>query len=105
MPSPAGHPYAGKLRIESNNSTAISRSLCDNAARRARAHPTIPIVTYTIGLGAGVDGNLLRRMANDLASPTYDNTKLSGLYVPAPTLADISTAYARIAGEVLRLAQ
>ena len=102
---PAGHPYAGRLRIETQDSNALTRILCDNAARRARDHPTLQIVTYTIGLGNFVDHELLRRMANDLASPTYDNTRRNGLYVHAPTIAEIGVAYSRIASEVLRLAQ
>jgi hypothetical protein len=63
------------------------------------------MVTYSIGLGSSIDHNLLRRMANDLQSPIYDNTKINGLYVHAPTITDINTAYARIASEILRLAQ
>jgi hypothetical protein len=104
---PAGNPYGGKIRIDRGMSTIapVSRNLCDNAARRARNDTTFNIVTYVIGLGSSVDHNLLRRMANDLSSPTYDNTKVAGLYGHAPTLADIGAAYARIAGEVLRLSQ
>ena len=103
---PAGSPYAGKIRIDRglNVVAAVGYNLCDNAARRARNHPTLQIITYSIGLGS-VDHDLLRRMANDLTSPTYDNTKLNGLYVFAPTIAEIGDAYARIAAEVLRLAK
>jgi hypothetical protein len=80
-------------------------NLSDNAAAAARNHPDLGIVTYAIGLGSGVDHNLLRRMSNDLASPIYDSTRVNGIYVHAPTTAQIGAAYARIASEILRLAQ
>ncbi|MCP2937782.1 hypothetical protein NK983_34305, partial [Salmonella enterica subsp. enterica serovar Typhimurium] len=58
---------------------------------------------YTLGLGTGVDATLLRRMANDPASPIYDSTKQIGLYAYAPNAADLSRAFAQIASEILRL--
>ena len=103
---PATHPYAGQIRVDSpNNIARVSMNLSDNAAAAARNHPDLGIVTYAIGLGSGVDHNLLRRMSNDLASPIYDSTKVNGIYVHAPTTAQIGAAYARIASEILRLAQ
>ncbi|MCX6587512.1 MAG: VWA domain-containing protein [Acidobacteria bacterium] len=102
---PSTNPYAGKIRIDVGQTSPVAMNLCDNAAKRARDHATLKMVTYAIGLGSNIDHNLLRRMANDLQSPIYDNTKVNGLYVHAPTITDISTAYARIASEILRLAQ
>ena len=103
---PATHPYAGQIRVDSpNNIARVSMNLSDNAAAAARNHPNLGIVTYAIGLGSGVDHNLLRRMSNDLVSPIYDNSKVNGIYVHAPTTAQIGAAYARIASEILRLAQ
>jgi hypothetical protein len=79
-------------------------NLSDNVAAMARNNPTLPVVTYTIGLGTLVDHDILRRMANDPTSPSYDSSRVSGLYVYAPTVDQINAAYARIASEVLRLA-
>jgi hypothetical protein len=82
-------------------------NLADNAAATARGNSTINVVTYTIGLGGngGVDDVLLKRMANDPLSNIYDNTKPDGLYVYAPNSSQLNSAFARIAGEILRLAQ
>jgi len=104
----AGHAYAGFLRLERpSNIAQIGINLADNAAAAARNNTALGVVTYTIGLGSngGVDDTLLERMANDLASPIYDNTKVNGLYIYAPSSADLGNAFARIASEILRLAQ
>ena len=104
----AGHPYAGFLRLDRpENIARIAINLADNAAAAARNNATLNVVTYTIGLGSngGVDGILLERMANDLASPIYDNTKANGIYIFAPNSADLGGAFAKIASEILRLAQ
>ena len=100
-----GHPYTGQVRLDTpNNLSRVAMNLSVNAAAAARNNPTIPVVTYTIGLGTLVNHDILLRMANDTASPTYDNTKINGLYIYAPSANQISAAYARIASEVLRLA-
>lgn len=52
-----------------------------------------------------MDDTLLKRMANDLTANNYDNTKVNGLYVYAPNSRDLNQAFARIAGENLRLGQ
>jgi Flp pilus assembly protein TadG len=104
----AGHAYQGFLRLDRpNNIARIGMNLADNAATVARNNADLGIVTYTIGLGSngGVDDELLERMANDLNSSSYDNTKVNGLYIFAPTSSDLGNAFARIASEILRLAQ
>jgi len=104
----AGHAYAGFLRLERpENIAKIGMNLADNAAAAARNNTALGVVTYTIGLGSngGVDDTLLQRMANDLDSPIYDNTKVNGIYIYAPSSADLGNAFARIASEILRLAQ
>ncbi|MBL8238413.1 MAG: VWA domain-containing protein [Bryobacterales bacterium] len=89
------------------NITRVAMNLADNAAATARANTTINPVTYTIGLGGngGVDEGLLKRMANDPGSAVHDATKTDGLYVYAPNSSDLNQAFARIASEILRLAQ
>lgn len=106
---PGSNPtYSGKKRIDTPiNIQRIAMNLADNAAATARGNSTINVVTYTIGLGGngGVDDVLLKRMANDPLSNIYDNTKPDGLYVYAPNSSQLNSAFARIAGEILRLAQ
>jgi hypothetical protein len=106
---PASNPtYSGKKRIDTPiNIQNIAMNLADNAAAAARNNSTLNVVTYTIGLGSngGVDDVLLKRMANDPLSNIYNNAKPDGLYVYAPNSAALNSAFARIAGEILRLAQ
>lgn len=61
------------------------------------------VIIFTIGLG-DVDDVLLRRMANDPAANNYNSTLPAGIYVYAPTAADLDQAFTRVASEILRLA-
>ena len=100
--------YSGYPRNDDADSVEnIGYNLAVNAAATARNNSTLNVVTYTIGLGSngGVDGDFLLRMSNDLASPTFDNTKSAGLYVFAPNSTDLNQAFARVASAVLRLSQ
>ena len=101
-------PYSGQLRIDDpTNLTNVPNNTAVNAATTARNNTNLNVVTYAIGLGSngGVDTDFLLRMTNDLASPTFDNTKAAGLYVYAPNSTDLNQAFARVASEILRLAQ
>ena len=100
--------YVGKVRIDdTSNMSDVGYNTAVNAATIARNNSTLNVVTYSIGLGSngGVDADFLKRMSNDLASPTFDNTKAPGLYVFAPNSTDLNQAFARVASEILRLAQ
>ena len=100
--------YVGKLRIDdTTNLDNVAYNTAVNAATVARNNATLNVLTYTIGLGSngGVDADFLMRMSNDLASPTFDNTKVPGLYVFAPNSTDLNQAFARVASEILRIAQ
>jgi hypothetical protein len=105
----SGHSgYPNRMRLDRPiNIQNVAMNLADNAAALARSHPSLIIVTYTLGLGSngGVDDVLLRRMANDPDSPIFDSTKPDGLYVYAASPAELNVAFARIASEILRLAQ
>ncbi|MBM3812431.1 MAG: VWA domain-containing protein [Acidimicrobiia bacterium] len=103
-------PYAGKVRIDqqSNQQNAAINAV-DNAAQRIRnntLHPSIDTVIYSIGLGGAgeAEHDLLRRISNDIASPIYNANKPLGLYVYAPTSAELTAAFVRIASEILRYA-
>jgi hypothetical protein len=97
-----------------------STNAADNAAFRIRAaaSPNTGGVTgltalsnvliLTIGLGNSTypaNGDLLERIANDPRGSSYDSTKPAGLYVSAPTAADLGAAFAAVASEILRLAK
>lgn len=81
----------------------------DNAATRIRNDASLTPVFYVIGLGGndseGIDHQFLQRVANVPDSVIYDSTKPQGLYIYSPTTAQLSDAFARVASEILRLAQ
>ena len=62
---------------------------------------------YAIGYigSTGIDDGLLRRIANDKSSSSYDATKPTGLFVPASNPNALSAAFDTIASVILRLAQ
>jgi Flp pilus assembly protein TadG len=104
-------PYAGVARDGSNNvvftqanSDAISQNAADDAARQIRRDG---IFVYTIGLdgNGGVDNTLLRRFANDPASPIYSSSEPSGKYYYSPNAGQLGAAFNSIASEILRLAR
>lgn len=98
-------PYAGRIRPDTPAAVgAASTNATDNAAKRIRQNMSMPTIFYVIGLG-DVDSTLLKRVANDPSSPTYDRNEPTGLYVYAPDKTQLNQAFARIASEILRLAQ
>jgi len=80
----------------------------DNAAQRARvdaASLNMPYVVYTIGLGSGVNHELLRRVANDTFAAAYQTTYSAGLYEYSPDATELNQAFATIAADILRLSK
>ena len=80
----------------------------DDAARRIRLDATLTPVIYAIGYNGGSevpDTILMKRIANvnDPANTAYDSSKPAGLYVMAPTTAQIAAAFGQVASEILRL--
>jgi Flp pilus assembly protein TadG len=102
-------PYQGKIRIDKPITVGdASMNAVDDAALTARNNTDLGVVTYSIALGdediaEAPDNVLLMRMANDPVSPTFDNTKLPGLFVFAPDNTQLHQAFARIASEILRI--
>jgi hypothetical protein len=63
------------------------------------------VIIYSIGLG-DVDPTFLRRVANDPASDDYVAAgQTEGLYVFAPTPAQLQQAFQTVANEIFRLIQ
>ncbi len=95
-----------RYAISRNNMITAAYNVLDNVAAMAR-NDSRKIVVYSIGLGSiGTDNEtLLKRVANDLDSPVYDDTKPTGLYVYAPDSSALASAFYQIASEILRLAR
>ncbi len=109
--SASASAYAAVARDSSNqitftqkNSDAISQNAADDAARQIRNDG---IVIYTIGLDGdgGVDGTLLRRFANDPASPIYNSSQIAGKYYYSPNAGQLGAAFNSIASEILRISR
>ena len=108
-----GHVYANKISVnDTTNMMNATIVALDNMGTRIRNNAlasNISTVVYTIGLAdvasVSYGHTLLKRVANDPTSPTYNPNKLSGLYTYAPTAADLNAAFVRIAAEILRIAQ
>jgi hypothetical protein len=97
--------YSGFIRPDRPRAIQdAAGNAADSLASRVRLDTTLGPVIYTIGLGS-VDATLLRRMANDPASPIHDSTKQVGMYAYAPDATQLSRAFAQIASEILRLAR
>jgi hypothetical protein len=66
------------------------------------------VIIYSVGLGNApypLSIPLLERVSNDPRSNIYNSNQPAGLFVLAPTSADIDSAFAAIASEILRLAK
>lgn len=103
--------YSGKIRPDKPDAIGkASKNAADNAARRMRQDPNLSVVIYTIGLGdpnsgAPPDEDFMKRVANDPSSPVYVPNEPTGLYVFAPNNTQLNQAFARVASEILRIAQ
>lgn len=85
-----------------------SWNAADKAARQIRYDANLGILIYSIGLFGGTeppDSVLMMRMSNikNAQNTTYDATLPEGLYVQAPSTADLNAAFAKVASEILRL--
>jgi hypothetical protein len=98
-------PYAGKAQVTDAALENASINALDNAAARIRADQNFGVVIYSIGLGGAGEAEhvLLQRVSNDQASPIYNSSRPTGLYVYSPTPAELNDAFYRIASEILRL--
>lgn len=98
------------------NATAAALNIADSAASRIRSGTTDPVsgkslsnvLIFSIGLGNAAvpfSPTFLERVSNDPRSPIYDSSEAAGLYVYAATSADLQSAFAAVASEILRLAK
>jgi hypothetical protein len=91
------------------NVTNAGLNLLDDAANRIRGDATFKPLIYVIGLGNNPglppDQVLMARIANDPNSPSFNSNQQAGLFVFSPTVAELHSAFMRIASQVLHLAQ
>lgn len=89
-----------------DNTAAAIRS-DSNLANRVGDTQNMKVAIYVIGyLGnGGADDGLLRRVANDQSSSSFDATKPIGRYIPASDTVALANAFNSVASSVLRLAQ
>jgi Mg-chelatase subunit ChlD len=84
-----------------------SLNAADSAVRRIREDTSLDVVIYAIGYDGGnekPDEVWLKRISNDPGSADYNPSHPAGMYVNAPTPAEFSAAFAKVASEILRLA-
>jgi len=102
------------------NADNMAQNAADDAATQIRAGATesgpLPnagrhlsnVIIYSVGLGNApypLSVPLLERISNDPRSTIHSSSEPDGLFVLAPTTADINAAFASIASEILRIAK
>ena len=104
-------PYNGRIRqdVQLTRENAAINAV-DDAAQRIRDkvdNPNVTVVVHAIGLGdVGAEQHeLLKRIANATDSPIHTVNAPTGMYVYAPTAAQLMSAFQKIGGEVLRLSK
>jgi Flp pilus assembly protein TadG len=110
---PAATNHSGGHIVANDRQTIENAGInaLDNAAQNARidaAANNIPFIVYTIGLGnapGGVNDVLLQRLANDANSATHQAAYTTGLYMYSPDTAHLSSAFATIASDILRISK
>lgn len=107
----------GNIVIDAKGQNIVNASVnaADSMGLRIRQGAVLPGVgggipnvrLYSIGLGnsGGVADDFMERIANDPRASNYDKNSPQGQYIYAPTSADISDAFTRVASEILRLAK
>jgi len=106
FPNDGVHFYPGKIRPDvPQNMVYTAFNAADNAAYNIRSDTTYKPVIYSIGLGSDVNDDFMERVANDPRASSYDASKAAGLYIKAPTPAQLQSAFQQIASQILRISQ
>jgi len=97
-----------------NNAARNLVEIIGNAAR-SDAGGDYPIRIYTIGMGELVryklgtrqemSEEILKRIANDVTSPDFNETQLEGKYYYAKTAADVGPAFQALQNQIIRLSK
>jgi Flp pilus assembly protein TadG len=100
--------YHWGLAIWNAADSAAQRIRTDaNLSSRAGDLQSMQIAIYTIGYtgNGGTDDGLLKRIANDKTSTSYDATQPTGQYISASDKNQLATAFNTLASIILRLSQ
>jgi Flp pilus assembly protein TadG len=98
------------------NINNAARNLVEIIADAARADTgDYPIRIYTIGMGELVryklgtrkemSEEILKRIANDVTSPDFNETQMEGKYYYAKTAADVGPAFQALQNQIIRLSK
>jgi hypothetical protein len=100
---------SSRITLNATNVTNAGINALDNAAARVRSESTangLGVITYCIGLGnAGSppERALLERVANVRESATFNASHPVGVLVYADNAAQLQSAFAQLASDILRL--
>jgi Flp pilus assembly protein TadG len=106
----------GRYPADVWNINNAARNLLEIVANAARADTgDYPIRIYTIGMGELVryklgtrkemSEELLKRIANDITSPDFNETQMEGKYYFAKTAADVGPAFQALQNQIIRLSK
>ncbi len=90
------------------NAAENAGSRIRNAANPGNGYAPLPgVVIFSIGLGGSgaASDDFLLRVSNDRLSPVWSSSTATGLYIRADNATELSSAFNRVASEMLRLAQ
>ena len=61
------------------------------------------LVRYKLGTRKEMSEEILKRIANDITSPDFNETQLEGKYYFAKTAADVGPAFQALQNQIIRL--
>jgi Flp pilus assembly protein TadG len=96
---------SGRISVSNSNATNAGINALVNAAHNSRINTNLNVITYAIGLGEDIDEDVLNRVANAPETLYYDAGQAAGKYIYAADGAQLQTAFAQLASEVLRISQ
>ena len=104
-----GHPVIERGRGRMLRLTARGETLVAHARQIIELNERAVASVRQPGSGAririGMPADFLERVANDPRASNYDSTKPTGLYIYAPTSAELNDAFSNIASQILHLAR
>ena len=108
VPSTPAITWTNMIGVATNTAYNAANRIRTGAVATPDSGSLAGVYIYTIGLGTAAfpaDLGFLKDIANDLAAPNYLSSQKSGLFVDAPTIADLNPAFQRVASEILRLSR
>jgi hypothetical protein len=97
---------SGAISVTATNINNAAWNILDNAAAQVRSQSMangLQVITYAIGFTGAIDTTLLNRVANTPSSTCYNSNQPVGLYVYAANGAQLQSAFAQLASDILRI--